>query len=65
MGLAEKAPQTSFKICDGGYAKKGCYLAVTSLLLLGYSIIELPCFPTDLKSVDFTNFLLVFLFQRS
>ena len=45
--------------------RKGCCLAVTSLLSLGYSIFELTCLPTALKSVDFTGFLLVFLCQRS
>jgi hypothetical protein len=34
-------------------------------LTLGYSIFELTCLPSALKSVDFTGFLLVFLCQRS
>ena len=34
-------------------------------LSLGYSIFELTCLPSALKSVDFTGFLLVFLCQRS
>ena len=48
-----------------GVCEKGCCLAVTSLLSLGYSIFELTCLPSALKSVDFTGFLLVFLCQRS
>ena len=48
-----------------GVCEKGCCLAVTSLLTLGYSIFELTCLPSALKSVDFTGFLLVFLCQRS
>ena len=39
------------------------YSAVS--IVLGYSIFELTCLPTALKSVDFTGFLLVFLCQRS
>jgi hypothetical protein len=34
-------------------------------LTLGYSIFELTCLPSALKSVDFTGFLPVFLCQRS
>ena len=62
---AEKTPQTSFKICGVGVCEKGCCLAVTSLLSLGYSIFELTCLLSALKSVDFTGLLLVFLCQRS
>ena len=57
----KKTPQTSFKICGVGVCEKGCCLAVTSLLSLGYSIFELTCLPTALKNVGFTGFLLVFL----
>ena len=43
----------------------GCCLAVASLLTLGYSVFELTCLPSALKSVDFTGSLLVFLCRRS
>jgi hypothetical protein len=62
---AEKTPQTFLKIYGVGVCEKGCCLAVTSLLSLGYSIFELTCLPSALKSVDFTGFLLVFLCQRA
>lgn len=51
---AEKNAETFLKIYGVGVCEKGCCLAVTSLLSLGYSIFELTCLPSTLKSVGLT-----------
>lgn len=65
LDLGRKNAADFFQNLRVGVCEKGCCLAVTSLLSLGYSIFELTCLPSALKSVDFTGFLLVFLCQRS
>lgn len=66
LDLGRKKRRRHFsKSTASAYAKRDAAFAVTSLLSLGYSVFELTCLPSALKSVDFTGFSLVFLCQRS
>jgi hypothetical protein len=61
----EKTPQTFFKICGVRRgAETGGVLPTSPVFCAVVHLFALPRFPLPLKSIDFTGFSHVFLWQR-